>query len=288
MGGICRCRIQDKDNSCEKIRGIPGNGESHTSRFEMKVQDVISAGVSRKGLKRRKNDDRFMIKALDNEHLLLAVSDGMGGHPAGDIAADDIMDCLKQIGDHLIDKTKSITAAINKADKIVGNRVKKDAAFEGMGATATAAIICNTKVWWAHIGDSRLYLLRGGVLQQKTKDHSFLQDLVDGGDISAIDAENHPMSHVLDQCVGCMDAGVDSGTFALLPGDKIILCTDGLYRLISDNRIAEILSTQNSVSGYVEQLIDKAIQARASDDTTIVVAALKALPQDEIYFNSDD
>lgn len=243
----------------------------------MIINGVIASGESQIGHKQAKNEDRFLIKVLDEEHLLLAVSDGMGGHPAGDIAAEDIVNCLNQIDIGMMDKSKSLSLAINRADKIIRNRVKKDPLLEGMGATATAAIISDTKMWWAHIGDSRIYLMRVGIIQRMTRDHSFLQDLIDSGDVPIAEAAVHPMAHVLDQCVGCIDTGIDSGIFSLSPGDKILLCTDGLYRAISDIKIAKILSSTNSVSGCVEQLIDSSIQSKALDDTTAIVAHLEYL-----------
>jgi serine/threonine protein phosphatase PrpC len=240
----------------------------------MKINGVIASGESQIGHKQAKNDDRSLIQVLDEEHLLLAVSDGMGGHPAGDIAAEDIMNCLNQIDTDMMDKSKSLSQAINRADMIIRNRVEKDPLLEGMGATATAAIISNTKTWWAHIGDSRMYLMRKGIIQRMTRDHSFLQDLIDSGDVPIAEAADHPMAHVLDQCVGCIDTGIDSGIFPVSPGDKIFLCTDGLYRAISDIKIAEILSSNNSVSGCIEQLIGSSIQSKSLDDSTAIVAYL--------------
>jgi serine/threonine protein phosphatase PrpC len=239
---------------------------------QSQIRGVISSGGSHKRVKNSKNDDRHLIKVLDSGKLLLAVSDGMGGHPAGDVAAEDIIACLNLIKSDSENGILSLVTAINQADVSIRNRVRKAMIFEGMGATATSIILNRGKVWWAHIGDSRLYLLSGGVLQQVTKDHSFLQDLIDSGDISEQEAAAHPMAHVLDQCVGSIDGGVDCGTFRVSPGDFIILCTDGLYRVVPDSHIASVAVSTDSVSDCVAELISLAVKQGPPDDTTIVVA----------------
>jgi serine/threonine protein phosphatase PrpC len=240
----------------------------------MKKKRVVVSGVTRRGVAHEKNDDRYITKVLDDGINLLAVSDGMGGHPAGDVAAEDIISCLNSININSDDKSLMLMAGVNRADAIIRNRVNKVPMLEGMGATVTTVIINNELAWWVHIGDSRMYLMRNGLLQQMTRDHSFLQDLIDSGDISAEDAAKHQMAHVLDQCVGCMDAGVDSGKFAIYPGDTILLCTDGLYRMVPDARIAHILLSEKSIPECVDCLLQAAMKAGIPDDTTIIVAAI--------------
>jgi len=111
-------------------------------------------------------------------------------------------------------------------------------------------------------------------LHQVTRDHSFLQDLIDSGDISKEEAASHPMAHVLDQCVGSMDAGVDCGTFAVSPGDSIILCTDGFYRAVPDSHIVSVANSAHSVSDFVSELLTLVVNQMPSDDTTIVIGKI--------------
>lgn len=243
----------------------------------MKINKLVVFGESQRGSSQNKNDDRFLTKALDGENYLLAVSDGMGGHPAGDVAAEDIMSCLDSIDSKVVDKSVELASAVNQADAKIRNRVKKVPIIEGMGATLTAAIISSERAWWVHIGDSRMYLMRDGILQQVTRDHTFLQDLIDSGDISLGEAMSHPMAHVLDQCVGCINAGVDYGSFAVSPGDILLLCTDGLHRMVPDSKIADILSSEKRISNCVERLFKTSIQAGSFDDTTIVIAYITGL-----------
>lgn len=232
---------------------------------------ITAFGDSTKGSRRQENEDRFLIKTINDTSLLLAISDGMGGNPAGAKAADDIMHSFSSPKNEENNSLLLRTAA-NQADAVIRKRVERDPELEGMGATVTAAIVTSRMVWWVHIGDSRMYLMRKGAMRQITRDHSFLQDLIDGGDISEAEAAVHPMAHVLDQCIGCMDAGVDSGSFSLFPGDILLLCTDGIYRSVSNSRIQDILATTVDVKDCVEQLLISSPRTVSSDDATVIIA----------------
>jgi protein phosphatase len=209
------------------------------------------------------------VTALDEECLLIAVSDGLGGHPGGDAAAHIIIDCLESIEVSSDNKTALLEESIDLADEIIRGRVESSPNMLGMGATATAAIFSNGTSCWAHIGDSRLYLLRNGILGQITRDHSFLQDLIDGGDISTDEAANHPLRHVLDQCVGCIDSGVETGQFETQSGDIFLACTDGLCKEVSDRKIANILTSTDNIFKSADHLIQIASQPENNDDITV-------------------
>jgi len=243
----------------------------------MTIGTVVADGKSLKGRNRKKNDDRFLVTDLGGNSLLLAVSDGMGGHPGGDTAAEEIIACLAAIDISVTDKSVLLTEAIKCAEIKIKNRVRKLSEFEGMGATATAVIISTGTVYWAHVGDSRLYLMRNGVLRQITRDHTFLRDLIDAGDVSVKAATSHPMRHVLDQCVGCMDAGIDSGRFEILENDVLLACSDGLSRAVSDEEIADLLLTKRQVPEYVDSLVEASLQAGNLDDITVVVALMNKM-----------
>lgn len=237
-----------------------------------KCEGLTAAGRSFKGALHKKNDDRYIVKTLDEEHLLLAVSDGMGGHPAGDIAAEDVVESLDSIAACTDGKIRTILSAIDRADATIRDRVSRALSLEGMGATVTAAILGRRKICWAHVGDSRLYLIRSRFMRQITKDHSFIQDLIDSGELSAEESISHPMAHVLDQCVGCLDGGADCGSFDIVSGDFILLSTDGLYRVVPDRQIGPIISSSRDVSSSVDDLLALAAANGAPDDTTVVVA----------------
>jgi protein phosphatase len=234
--------------------------------------DITASGRSIKRSEDDKSDDRFIIKALDSKDILMAVADGMGGHPAGDVAAQDVIDSLILVTGDTENNVLRIVSAIDRADRHIRNRVRKAMILEGMGTTATAVIVNQRKLWWGHVGDSRLYLFRGGILRQITKDHTFLQEYIDSGELSATKARSHPMAHVLDQCVGGLDSGADCGSFHVLPGDIILLCTDGLNRVVNDQQIESLITSATSANSCVEDLLAAAAEEGLSDDTTVVVA----------------
>ena len=238
----------------------------------MKPEGLVVHGRSVKGHNHVKNDDRFTVAALDEENFLIGVSDGLGGHPGGDVAAEIVVDCLISIKINIDDRSILLKRAITQADKTIRSQIPKNPDLTGMGATATALIINNGWGSWAHIGDSRLYLLRNNDIRKITRDHSYIQGFIDSGDLSAKEAENHPMCNVLDQCVGCVVSGVETGRFKIHLGDILIICTDGLYRSVEETKIIELIIKSQNISQCVDQLIDASLQDAFCDDVTVTLA----------------
>jgi protein phosphatase len=235
--------------------------------------NIDAAGGTRKGVGKRRNEDRYLVETMADS-LLLAVSDGMGGHPAGDIAAADILRSLTNWQSERFHPLPFLMEAVARAESTILGRVEKNTDLAGMGATVTAAIIQARKIFWVHIGDTRLYLLRDGKLQQITRDHSFLQDFIDDGTYTPQQAAEHPMAHMLDQCVGCADAVPDSGSFPLAAGDTVLLCSDGVYRPLGDTAIGALLSPAREVVDRIDSLLEAAVRAGSRDDATVVVAVI--------------
>lgn len=227
-----------------------------------------AAGDSRKGAKQSQNDDRFIIRELDKECLLIGISDGMGGHPAGYLAAETVIATLNAFEQTKTSSAEQLAAALYKAEEAIKDIVRKAPALDGMGATATAVLIDDGLAKWAHVGDCRFYLLREGILQQISRDHSFLQYLIEEGRLTPAEALKHPMAHVLDQCIGCLDEGPEYGEFPLIAGDRVLLCTDGLYNVIARKQLIEIALQGNSAQDMVASLLDAFDQAKGKDDAT--------------------
>ncbi len=234
---------------------------------------IDAAGGSRKGVGKRRNEDRFLVETTAGS-TLLAVSDGMGGHPAGDIAAADILRSLTNWPKERFQPLPFLIEAVAKAESTILGRVAKNSDLTGMGATVTAAIIRARKVFWVHVGDTRLYLFRDGKLQQITRDHSFLQDFIDDGTYTRQQAAEHPMAHMLDQCVGCAGAVPDSGSFYLVAGDTLLLCSDGVYRPLGEAEIGALLSPAREAVDQIDKLLEAAVRAGSRDDVTAVVAVI--------------
>jgi protein phosphatase len=231
----------------------------------------FSWGKSHTGYKRSRNEDRYLIKHLQHSHaILLGVADGMGGEPGGDISAQILVDTLQKYQTTSEAIEQDLTDLLKKAGKEIRLKAKDRTEFEGMGTTATVALVSNSMVYWSHVGDSRLYLFQKNKLKQITTDHTFVQDLIDDGTLSQHDADQHPLRNMLDQCVGCEYMIPDHGSFTVQPGDKMLLCSDGLTRHVPDDKIKAILSNSNARKAS-EQLVSLALEAGGIDNVTAVV-----------------
>jgi serine/threonine protein phosphatase PrpC len=220
------------------------------------------------GAVRKVNEDSF--SALPDRGIW-AVADGMGGHSHGDWASAQIAAALDGVDQHenfdaLID---AAARAIHSANAVVcAEATAKD---QRMGSTVVVLVIQDRRfgVLWA--GDSRIYLVRGGRLLQMTRDHTMVQDMVDRGLISEDEAHGHPMNHVLARAVGVeetllLDAVVDD----VLPGDTFVLCSDGVYGVVPDPELLDIVM-QTEVDRLPEALIARCLERHAPDNVTAIV-----------------
>jgi len=254
---------------------------------------VTVAARSDVGRRRSNNEDAFAIADLSNDPgpetnvagcsfkvsdkgVLLAVSDGMGGHRAGEVASLVVLDSLQAAllrasGNACEKKLESAVARAN-SDVIEAAR---DKSRSGMGATLTAVVLTTREAIIAEVGDSRAYLLRGGKLRQLTRDQSLVQMLVDGGVLSPDEAKDSPRRNIVLQAMGRQrKLRVALGRLQLRRGDKICLCSDGLSDAVTEDEFVHILST-HSASSACTALIDLANERGGTDNVTAVVAELE-------------
>ena len=228
------------------------------------------AGRSEIGLVRRNNEDSGYV-SVD----IAVVADGMGGHEAGELASAatiaSVVDAAKLATDadevlaHLSDAV--ITAGEYIADVVSANRE-----LAGMGTTMTAVVVRGERLAVAHVGDSRAYLLRDGEFQQITKDHTFVQTLVDAGEITKAEAAVHPRRNLMMRAIdGIHAVDVDLSVREAKVGDRLLLCSDGLCGVVAEEEIRIALSATDLTSAVTE-LIDSAIAAGAPDNVTVIVA----------------
>lgn len=223
------------------------------------------------GHKRKTNQDRFLVREVkDGQGVLLAVADGMGGEAGGDMAAQMVIDFLGAVSTDPGEFEHHLNQILSEANEKIRQRAMETPDLEGMGTTATVVVVSQDTAYWAHVGDSRLYYFHLGSLKQITIDHTFVQDLITDGTLSQEEAERHPLRNVLDQCVGCDSLKVDSGKFNISPGDRLLLCSDGLIKHISDDSIKIVLAEYNARQA-VEKLLDQALRAGGKDNVTVVV-----------------
>lgn len=231
-----------------------------------------SAIGSHVGMVRSNNQD----SGFAGDYLFL-VADGMGGHAGGDVASAV---AAKSMAEYDLAPTGSpeattniLRSAILDTNTKLRTTVKERPELAGMGTTFTGFITVGDKLALAHIGDSRLYLLRGGELRQITKDHTFVQRLVDSGKITEDEAKIHPRRSVLMRVLGDVEASpqVDTEVLDTRPGDVWLLCSDGLCGYVEDSDIEKILRRRTSLQGAVDALIDKSLAHGAPDNVTVVL-----------------
>ena len=220
---------------------------------------------------------------------LFFVADGMGGHAGGDIAsaiasqhislADEPLSTSAEAEQKLIDY-------IYQAKQKIDASVKQHPAITGMGTTLSAMMVTGTKVTIAHIGDSRIYLARDGVVKQLTTDHTFVQRLVDTGRISEEEALVHPRRSVLMRVLGDIEQfpEVDIDTYETKPGDRWMACSDGLSGVVPDQLMKNILLSNVDIQEAAELLVGEALEFGAPDNVTVVLVDVIDA-KDEIYFS---
>ncbi|MFG3554540.1 PP2C family protein-serine/threonine phosphatase [Micromonospora sp. NPDC047557] len=230
-----------------------------------------SVGTSDRGLIRSGNQD-----ALHAGTWLVAVADGMGGMAAGDLASSLTIDAVAPLD--VETPEDALVAALQDGIALATARIRQavadDPERQGMGTTLTALLFARTGscLALAHVGDSRAYLFREGVLKQVTRDDTFVQMLVDQGVITADQASSHPRRAVVTQALQGEDVSPSYATMVPRAGDRWLLCSDGLSNVVRPDTLAEVLSGYPDRSACAGKLIDLALHAGGPDNVTVVVA----------------
>lgn len=232
------------------------------------------SGISHKGKKRKRNEDFYHA-----EFPIFVVADGLGGHRAGEVASQlavkNFVDRVRKSYAEIKNTNELVRLmerSIVEAGRIVLEESKTSSELQGMGTTISAAVIFSDYLVTAHVGDSRIHLYRKGELKKLTKDHTYVQYLLDKGEISQEEAESHPLKNALLQALGGEEKlNIDTGIFALKPGDKVLLCTDGLYTMVSDDFIKEVLQSNHPVTEKTRQMLETALKAGGKDNITLII-----------------
>ncbi|MDA9946951.1 Stp1/IreP family PP2C-type Ser/Thr phosphatase [Candidatus Marinimicrobia bacterium] len=241
----------------------------------------ISVGNhTHKGMVRTNNQDSFG-SAKNSWGELFIVADGMGGHKGGEVASkiavDHICDAFKD-GKGEEDPIYLLESTIQEANQAVVDRATENSDYEGMGTTIVAVIIKNNLAYFAHVGDSRIYLYRYKKKFFVTKDHSVVQDLLDKGLINEEEVENHPQSNRILQAVGTGKISVTISTHELYQNDYLLLCSDGVTGEVSESEIlASILKHKPMAAS--KDLVEKANQNGGSDNSTCIIIKVESGPK---------
>lgn len=229
------------------------------------------------GKQRRLNEDSYFV--YRNENLLGGmVADGMGGQNAGEVASAMATQIIKE---YIINSFnpdmdgmevgEMVRRAFLKANDKIYEYSKTDSELDGMGTTSTLAIIYRDKIISAHVGDSRAYLIDGGEIRQITKDHSYVQELLSRGEITKEFANRHPAKNYITRAVGADDILKVDINISDYHGETVLLCSDGLTNMLSDEQISEIIGENENLQQGAEALVRLANKKGGLDNITVVV-----------------
>jgi PPM family protein phosphatase len=230
--------------------------------------------ASETGLKRKNNEDAFGVYEIEGG-LLAVVCDGLGGNKAGEIASNLTVETIYNHFSNSTEKDylKRIISSISEANHLVLNKSNGNFSLKGMATTVEVLFLINHCAYWGHVGDSRIYCWENKKLKQLTKDHSYVQKLVDDGFITLKEAENHPNKNIITRALGDEDhIEIDSSKINLHPSGEIkfLLCSDGVTNVIDDDRLSTILAGKDleAVSKKIKSEVEK---KGAPDNFTYVI-----------------
>ncbi|GAB4279875.1 MAG: protein phosphatase 2C domain-containing protein [Coriobacteriia bacterium] len=233
------------------------------------------AGATDTGLARSHNEDAYLV-----EPPLFAVADGLGGHMAGEVASAIAIETLREEVRPDSDE-EDLAEAVRRANARIAEAVSEGRGRFGMGTTLTAALVRGTDILVAHVGDSRAYLLGADGLKRVTRDHSLVGELVRKGTLTEEEARHHPNRSVITRALGSRpDVEPDTYRVSAGPGDRLLLCSDGLHGMIRDNEIEDILLRAPDAQAAVEALLSAALDAGGLDNVTVIVVEIGETPQD--------
>ncbi len=240
---------------------------------------MLSAGKTDIGRVRLKNEDTIFVSDAPVGRLenLYIVADGMGGHKAGQVASNTAKEAfLSYINKYIPDSTEEpldmLIGGINMANEAVHSLALSYEEYGNMGTTMIAATVSGSNMYIAHVGDSRLYRISGGEIEQITNDHSLVAEMVRTGRITETEARHHPQRNCITKAVGTDPFVVSDGIILRLkPGDIILMCSDGLSTMLEDSSILELASEPSSPQERAGRLVDEANARGGNDNISVIV-----------------
>lgn len=292
---------EDRVSKAKELGSPMGQADQVSSLTHVEI-----GALSHAGRVRANNEDTYLVARFDRQmtSLLtnlppgyipdryadagygLLVADGMGGQAGGEVASRTAISALVNLAlktpDWIMrideDSAREVLARmdrrIHQVEQTLVDIARTDPSLSGMGTTMTLAMSLGADLFIAHVGDSRAYLLRQGRLHRLTRDHTIAQALADAGAISSDAVEAHPMRHVLTHVIGTQGekAQAELGMLRLIDGDEVLLCTDGLTEMVTEEAIAGALGKGRTAAADCRTLIEMALEAGGRDNVTVVLA----------------
>jgi protein phosphatase len=259
---------------------LEGSDKKEFAAAEDAEGATVPAAITDTGCERELNEDRYAV-IESQSGLAWLVCDGMGGATGGELAAQLAIDAIRRDLENLPPRAPEVAlrGAILEANRIIVLR-RQNQAFSQMGTTIVSALFSGSELVVGHVGDSRIYLIRDGAIQQLTTDHTYVQELVDKGQIKPEEALSHPQAHILTRAIGSepgLEVDVQRYWVWETPEgeamDYLLLCTDGLYSLISEGEVANVVS-QNSPQRACVKLVETAKSRGGFDNITLAIIPL--------------
>ena len=236
----------------------------------MRVTEYVADSDT--GRQRSANEDAYFARAP-----VFVVADGMGGAQAGEVASSMAAEAFEPGNEDDQPPESYLRSVAERANTRIHEHSREDSARSGMGTTLTAAFVHDDEISFAQVGDSRAYLFREGELRRLTRDHSLVEELRRQGRLTEEQASEHPQRSIITRALGPEpEVEVDTMTHQGRPGDVILLCSDGLTTMLSDERIADVLRASSDLRIAVRQLIREANEAGGRDNITVIVARFDA------------
>ena len=267
-------------------RATPGSDFPMPVECKTPKPGIEAASLTDVGLQRSNNEDSCLYwePETDEEFLrkgrLAVIADGMGGYEGGQEASRLAVDTVRHIYDRDFNGNPQevLVAALKHAHQTIQRYGMDHPEFRGMGTTCTAIAIIQRRLYFAHVGDSRLYLIRGDSISRLTRDHSYVGRLVESGIVRSEDAESHPQRHILTAALGSgldVTPHVPEAPVQLEEGDLLLLCTDGLWSLVGEPDMLRIIQS-NPLSEACQDLVKSAHQRGAPDNVTLQILRVSA------------
>jgi protein phosphatase len=247
---------------------------------------VEVASLSDVGLQRSNNEDSSLYWEPEREEdfrrkgRLAVAADGMGGYEGGQEASRLAVETVRHVYDTFVenDPQKALTEALESAHRNIQRYAAEHPQFHGMGTTCTALSIVGRQLCFAHVGDSRLYLVREAKTSRLTRDHSYVSRLVESGIVRSEDAEAHPQRHILTAALGSgveVEPDIPESPVPLQEGDTLVLCTDGLWSLVGEQELGHAVQAHTPAKSC-QELVNMALERGGTDNITVLVLRISA------------
>lgn len=258
---------------------------------------AVAAGLTDVGLQREHNEDSFV---LVQAHDLFVVADGMGGHQAGDVASQIATQVIREFFESiaaedatwpfsfdptLTEEENRLITGVRLANRQIVDLGNRSAEHQGMGTTVVASLFSprRSKIFIAHVGDSRAYRIRGGEIEQVTKDHSLVNDYIAAMPDMSEEQKSELPKNVITRALGMQDqVAVDVGSFDTQIGDLYLLCSDGLSGMVDDQELCELATGGDDLEGVCRSLVNRANEHGGEDNVTVVVIRVEEPTVDEV------